>query len=595
MVAFDTEARSTYVGEDEVQEWRVGCAIRWRTDLRTGTHAESRVFPSPLEFWTWVSEFTRSGTRTVVWAHNLGYDVRVSRMFEILPLLGFRLEWCNLDRNISSATWRSDHGTIVLADTWTWIPLPLSVIATHMGMVKYEMPANRASDTEWARYCMQDCAILHHVVCDLVRFISTSGLGNWQPTGAGMAMATWRHRFMSCKVLVHDDTNALAAERLAMHTGRAEAWKHGKIHGEKWTELDITNAYVSAAAQYDLPRKIHMRTGAITVSQFRKLCDTFQVLCHVTVSTDVPSVPCKFPDRHAWPVGTFDTWLWDCEVSLAIKYGGKVKIHDSYTYIRAPVLQDWANWVLGILSDQTGSISPVVRTHVKHCGRSLIGRLALRAPHWEHWGDNPEGITGITHVFLPGNPLPSRMLHVGNDTLVETGRTEGKDSLPMITGRIMSEVRCILWDAMNAVGTDNLAHVDTDSILCRTSSISNLQSAYDHRFDSVWHVKGTYTDLEIWSPRAYWRDKQRVAAGIPAKGDESDRGTVTGVRWSALAGDLERGTTGTVTLSPGTWHMRRTDPRRADACEGPGDTRAYDAAEIYSANGSSSDTMSSGS
>lgn len=165
----------------------------------------------------------------------------------------------------------------------------------------------------------------------------------------------------------------------------------------------------------------------------------------------------------------------------------------------------------------------------------------------------------------------------------------------MITGRIMSEVRCILWEAMNMVGTDNLAHVDTDSMLVRTNAIPALRVAYGDTFSSTWHVKGTYTDLEIWGPRAYWRDKQRVAAGVPAKGEESERGTVTGVKWSALAGDLERGTLGTVTLSPGTWRMRRTDPRRADACEGQCGTRAYSAAEIYSANGSTSVAMISGS
>ena len=129
MVAFDTEAKSTYDDQTEVQEWRIGCAIRWRTDLRVGDKAEAKVFSTPAEFWQWVSDYTRKGTRTVVWAHNLGYDVRISRMFEILPRLGFHLEWCNLDRNISSATWRSDHGTIVLADTWTWLPMPLKVIA----------------------------------------------------------------------------------------------------------------------------------------------------------------------------------------------------------------------------------------------------------------------------------------------------------------------------------------------------------------------------------------------------------------------------------------------------------------------------------
>jgi hypothetical protein len=580
MVAFDTEARSRYDDTGEVQEWRVGCAIRWRTDTKSSDHRESRVFDSPEDFWSWVSDYTRKGTRTVVWAHNLGYDVRVSRMFEILPQLGYHLEWCNLDRNISSATWRSDHGSIVLADTWTWIPLPLGVIAGQTGTIKYDMPHTNADYTEWARYCMRDTEILYRVCRVLVAFIKAEGLGNWQPTGAGMAMATWRHKFMEHKVLVHDNVDALQAERIAMHTGRAEAWRHGKIHGEKWTEVDLKNAYVTIAATHDLPRKIHMHHGTMSLAQYRKLQSTFAVLCRVAVDTRVPCIPHKTPDKHLWPVGKFETWLWDSEVDLAYKHAESVKILEAYSYVRAPILRQWAEWVLRILQSDQWEGSPVVRTHVKHCGRALIGRIALRVPSWEYFGDNPEGITGITHVTFPEEKRTTRMLHVGHDTLIEKSREEGKDSLPMITGYIMSVCRVMLWEAMEVAGFGNLAHVDTDSCLVNTSALAAMRAAYSDRFHSTWAIKGTYTDLEIYGPRAYYRDSQRVTAGIPAKAEETSPGRFEGVKWSAVASDLERGQVGTVTLSPAQWNLRRTDPRRADVCGDLGFTRPYDVAEL---------------
>lgn len=586
MVAFDTESKSHYDDEAEVQEWRVGCAIRWRTDLKSGDKAEGRVFDSPEAFWQWVSDYSREGARTVVWAHNLGYDVRTSRMFDILPKLGYHLEWCNLDRNISSATWRSDHGTIVLADTWTWIPLPLAVIAGQAGMIKYEMPAHSQPDSEWSRYCMQDTEILYRVVGILMAFIKTEGLGNWQPTGAGMAMSTWRHKFMEHKVLVHDDMDAIEAERIAMHTGRAEAWRHGSVHGEKWTEVDLRNAYVTIAATHDLPRKIHMHHGSISLAQYRRLHDRFAMLCRVQVDSDVPCIPYKSNNRHLWPVGHFETWLWDKEIDLAIRHGATVKVVEAYSYVRAPILQRWAKWVLYILQSDQWEGSPVVRTYIKHCSRALIGRLSLRVPSWEYFGDNPEGMTGITHVVFPEEGRTSRMLHVGNDTLIEKSREEGKDSLPMITGYIMSACRTMLWEAMDIAGFGNLAHVDTDSVLVNTAGLRAMRDAYGSRFHQAWTIKGTYTDLEIYGPRAYYRDRQRVTAGIPLKAEETSPGSFTGIRWSAVAADLERGQTGSVTLSPAQWHLRRDDPRRRDAFGGLGFTRPYDAAELYSANGS---------
>lgn len=575
MVAFDTEARSRHDGEVEVQEWRVGCAIRWRTDLKSGNAREARVFSDAEAFWHWVSDYTRKGSRTVVWAHNLGYDVRISRMFEVLPALGYRLEWCNLDRNISSATWRSDHGTIVLADSWTWIPLPLAVVAGQSGMVKYAMPSDRAPDSEWARYCMRDAEILYNVVSQLLAFVKSEGLGNWQPTGAGMAMATWRHKFMEHKVLVHDDQAALDAERVAMHTGRAEAWRHGKVHGEMWTEVDLRNAYVTIAATHDLPRKIHMHHGPMSLDTYGRLSKTFAVLCRVVIDTSVPCVPVRAGGRHVWPTGKFETWLWDQEVNLALEENAHVRIVEAYSYVRDPVLAQWARWVLGINYGQSDDVPSVVRTWVKHCGRALIGRLSLRVPSWEYFGDNPEGLTTITHVTYPDTGKTCRMLHVGGDTLIERGREEGDNSMPMITGYIMSACRVQLWRGMKVAGFDNLAHVDTDSVLVSTAGLRSMREHYGESFSSIWSLKGTYTSLEIFGPRAYYRDKQRVAAGIPARATETAPGEFAGEKWSAVAGDLERGATGSVSLVPGTWRLRREDPRRADAPGARGRTRAY--------------------
>lgn len=87
----------------------------------------------------------------------------------------------------------------------------------------------------------------------LLSYIGENDLGNWQPTGSGMAYATWRHKYLDHKVLVHDDADALTAERTAMHTGRAEAWRHGRVTGGPWTEIDMCNAYCRIGAECDLP------------------------------------------------------------------------------------------------------------------------------------------------------------------------------------------------------------------------------------------------------------------------------------------------------------------------------------------------------
>lgn len=588
MVAFDTESRSRRSGKAETQTWRVGCAIRWRTDLKTGDHAEGRVFDDPATLWAWVADYCHKERRTVMWAHNLGHDLRISQALTILPSLGFTLEWCNLDRNVSAMVWRSDNGTLILADTWTWLPVSLKAIGASTRLVKFPTPNGNASQETWDAYCMRDAQIVYRAVSDLVAFVRTEHLGNWQPTGAGMAYATWRHRFMSDKILVHDDYDALAAERTAMHTGRAEAWRHGTITDQLWSEVDMRNAYLTIGEECELPRKLHYGCKSVSLGQYRQLRDRFRVLCRCHITTSVPCIPCRQGDRILWPTGTWETWLWDTEVDCALRYGASITIRQAYMYARGPILRDWAAWVRACLSGDMPDVSPVARTWLKHSSRALIGRVALRTRSWEHWGDNPDGITGITTIQDSETGETRRLMHVGGQTLIENGMAESRDSIPMVTSWIMAECRVRLWEAMNAAGLDNIAHVDTDSLLVTAAGLERLRAAYGAIWARHWQVKGSWRTLDVAGPRNYTRGKQRVIAGLPVSAEPAGDNRFTGEKWASVALDLQARGDGIVTTWHDTWTRKRTDPRRRDTPGAGTATASYAVGGLSSSNKPSS-------
>lgn len=573
-VVFDTESKSSYDGIIETQTWRTGYAIRWREDLKTGDKAESENFGNARSLWEWVTDYCKPHTRTVVFAHNLGYDVRIADILAILPRLGWELEWCNLDRNVSSMTWRGERGTLVFADTWTWLPIPLTTVGKLTGQPKLSMPPCNASDKRWQQYCQRDTEILYRTVKDLIGYIKAEGLGNWQPTGAGMSYATWRHKFMTHKVLVHDDEDALKAERAAMHTGRAEAWKHGELGHTLWTEVDMRNAYLRIAQECELPVKLKFRTGAINASQYHALCGTYRVLCRVAIDTDTPLVPYHNGDRTIWPVGTFTTWLWDAEMRLLKRPGTTCKIKEAYVYTKAPILKEWADWALDILRPENEGISPVVRTWVKHCSRALIGRLALRTSTWEYYGQNPDGETGISYDVDHRTGEVTRMMTVGSKMFAESARAEGRDSLPQVTGWIMAECRARLWEALDAAGAEHVAHVDTDCVLVDRKGMRALQRATAGRWRTHWQVKASYRELIVYGPRNYRAPSRRVAAGVPRKAVEVAPNTFEGERWLALGSELEDGRTATVTVRSDRWTVACRDPRREDSPGVPGETVA---------------------
>lgn len=593
-VFFDTESIAERINGEEVQRYRVGAAIRWRYGLKRGDYAESSIFDNPRSLWEWIDDYAKVEQRTVVFAHNLGHDARIGAIFDILPTLGWQLEWCNLDRNVSAMKWSSDHGTLVFADTWTWLPMELSVVAPNVGLRKLVMPPSNASLARWEKYLMRDVEIGYRVVSELIKYIGAEDLGNWQPTGAGMAYATWRHKFLSHKILVHDDEDAINAERAAMHTGRAEAWKHGKLMGDRWTEIDMRNAYVRIASDSELPCKLRMRCGALSISQYQRLHATSALLCRAYVETNVPCVPVHHENRTLWPIGNFETWLWDAEIDLLLQEGQYVKIREAYVYTRAPILQEWGNWVLDMLSTGNERTPAVIRTWIKHCSRALIGRIALRTPTWEAFGDNPSGEVGITYMSDVDTGITHRLMHVGNRTLIETERREGKDSLPAVTGYIMSVCRVRLWRAMRAAGLTWVAHVDTDSLIVGHSGYVALRAAYGPDFDRDWQAKGTWRRLIVYGPRNYRCGDLRKTSGVPRKATEILPNVFTGEQWHGLATDIENGRSDAVTISVGHWEMTQKDPRRkgcaGDSCE----TEAYEVGVSSVAASSSASISGSG-
>lgn len=393
---------------------------------------------------------------------------------------------------------------------------------------------------------------------------------------------------MTHKVLVHADESALAAERAAMHTGRAEAWRHGRLEYGVWTEVDMRNAYVTIASECELPVKLKYRTGAVSAEQYNRIHRVYRYLGYCRVSTCVPCVPYHQGAKTLWPVGTFDTWLWDTEIDLLLGEGQSVTILDGYCYTRAPILQSWAQWILSLTSKDNDAVSPVVKTWAKHCGRALIGRISLRTPSWEYHGTNPGGYTGITHVTDCETGVTSRLMHVGDRTLIETARAEGRDSLPQVTGWIMAECRARLWRALRAAGTGEVAHVDTDSLLVSQAGLRALRAAEGSQFAARWQVKGSWRRVIVYGPRNYRVGELRKVSGVPRKADEILPNVFTGERWAGMATDLEAGNHNAVTVTQADWTLTQHDARRRGAAGAGTATEPYEVGQAAGVSVSSS-------
>lgn len=566
-IVADTESRSSASAGVEVQTLRCWDAVRWRTDLKAGEQREEAAGEEARPFWEWVLEWCHSHGRTVLWFHHASVDLAWLDAFRQLPALGCELIWCNLDRDVSVVKWRTPGGTLQIADTYTWTKQPLEDLGRMTGIPKPRLPRHADDLRKWHVRCAADVAITERVVRELLAFIRDRHLGNWQPSGPGMGWSAWRHRFYTHKVLVHDDADALAAEREAMHAGRAEAWWHGFAQGGPFTEHDMRMSYTTIARDCLLPAKLWATDPAPSRKVHEWALEHFRVLAEVIVRTDVPCVPARVDGRVCWPVGEFATTLWDVELALLRENGGRYAVRRQWRYTRKPVLEQWAAWSIAECGLEPPAIGLVAKTWVKHQARATIGRMGLRTASWEPYADNwLPGYTGLS-LLSEGLSEPRRMMHVGSQVWGETGRTETQNSVPQITSWIMAEARCRLWRAAIAAGLEHVLHVDTDSLIADRAGTAALELAIARGLPGAWRPKATWRRLEVVGPRHYFTPTTRQVPGVPKRAAPIGHGKYAGELWESLATSLTGGRGNEVRVTERVWQPARVDYRRPYAGE----------------------------
>lgn len=551
-----------------VQKWN-GAAFgttHWtRTNkVRTDT---LKPYTDPLEMWQAVDQFCRK-RRQVMFAYDLAQQLRISTGLLQLPALGWHLDKIVLERTAGWARFTDHDRTLVMCDLRSWCPVEFGALAADVGFGEASRREAYAGATYGVDVSMWRAGVIRDATLQILNWIEGEDLGQFRPTGSGQSYSAYRRRFMHHRLLVHDDTARIDAERAGMWTGRCEAWRHGTLRSGPYVEYDMHAAYCTIGRDCDIPIVAAGVMRKPTVKRLENYMERYSVLSHVTVSTDIPCVPTRVGGRTVWPVGTFDTWLYDPEIRLALQYCNKVEPHTTYLYHRAPALRDFCTWVLEGLKPQTQVYGLVPKRVLKHWSRCLVGRLGLRYRSWERFGSQPDAdLRLVTYIDIEEG-TSTDMLIAGYDRFVLADMSESVDSLPQIPGWIMSECRRRLWEGMLAVGFGSVVYVDTDSIIARQGSFVGDWTGSMNGQPVEWTQKGNYSRMVIHGPRNLVCEDARRVSGLPLRARQVAPLEFTGqvmrsIKESMRAGELDR-----VTEIPRRFVLDAPDLRRQHLPDG---------------------------
>lgn len=570
----DTEARVETRGATQEQRFELGVLSYADLDPRRRSELCREELYTQLEpLWSDLLGFAPRGRRLCVWAHNLAYDLRISQALRFLPAAGYRLRGIVLERTASWAWFVSPERSLIFCDLASWLPAPLAAIAADVGLRK---PAGAPETGDPARLeerCRADVRVLRAAVIELLGWLRAERLGPFRPTGAGQSHTAFRRRFLSDRVLVHDDQEVLETERRAMWTGRAEAWRWGALEGGPFIEYDLELAYCRIAAERAVPVALKGRARATDLDSLLELSERYAVLAECEVETALECLPAERASFIAWPVGRFETALFDPELRLAADAGAEIRVKQAWLYRRSPALRGFASWVLDALEGRGQPVSPVVRRALKHWSRSLVGRLALRYRRWEQFGWHEHYGLRLGTLYDRKTGEVTDLLHAGRDVLELTQLAESQSSLPQITGWIMAECRRRLWTLIELAGRENLLYVDTDSLIVTQDGARRLERAAAVGLTWSLRRKGVYSRLEIHGPRHLVVEGHARISGVPKRSLRVGVLEWEGEIWRGLKESLARGELDHVVVTPRRFKVRATDRRREHL--GGGATRAF--------------------
>lgn len=574
-IVLDTEARRTPRRAGERQSWALGCACAF--SWRAGAEAEEWAdFSTPTEAWGWVDSHCWRDRRTVCWCHNLAYDLRISDAIRQLSALRWTLDGISIERGSAWARWRRGRQTLAMADTLSWVGMPLGWVGRQLGVAKPPLPAGSGQDGLLAARCRADVAITVALVRWMLALVEDGDLGSFGLTGAAQAWSCYRHRFMRPKsLLVHADPDALSAERRAMWCGRAECWRHGGVGGPV-VEWDLTSAYASLTRGRTVPAGLVGEVPPPDAARWATLRRSRHLLADVTVTTSVPVVPGRGHAGVLWGDGTFASTLWDVEVEAARQAGATIEVHRCWAYHPRQALTAWDDWVLKAAEQARADGDLLAEQLYKQWARVLVGRMAARHRNWEITGT---AIIDGPRLGLAGSAASSEVtevLWIAGQMRTGMPRTESPESMPALCGWVMAATRVELWRAMRLLPDGSLIYCDTDGLLVDAAGDQALAHAAKAGLLSHWRRKHTHGWAEVSGPRQIVTPDGHHISGIPRKATRRGKDTWEGEVWEQLRTTLQRGGANTVDVEGRTFTLAGVDHRRTHLVGGGTATITHD-------------------
>lgn len=566
VIFLDTETVREPFGDNgkwNTEVFRLGCAIqveyrggerRWRREHRLN---------SQDDFWNLIFNWMNDGPTVWVFAHKCSFDASVIGLWDKIDQGLLQITRPNNCADDEDSEELEERGGILslrdppfICDFWNakgktrWVstlnyfPSSLKKLGESIGYHKGEVDFDTVTDDELYNYCRKDTEIIERAMTDLFSFWASEDHGVFQCTSSGLAMASFRHKFMKHDFYVTQDLEENNRQREAYYGGRGECFYVGKIvHESELTtqdridalesdterlqgpcyEVDMKSAYPSVMRDCLIPIGLLVSVKNPTVREAESWVKSHCLLMLCEIEDHYWEYPLRLKHGVYYCRGKFSTWLCGREAQLALERNAVRQVYLLQVYTQDVVFRDFVDYWYGVRTSSDNKRLPAQSEFAKTIMNSFSAKWAQKANLWKtessivpctDWGHFPyaDSSTGLT----------SDARAIGGKVQILDKTACPRHCFPLVTACITAELRYRMDIVRRGLPLHTVLYQQTDSFIVTQRGLEAMQDQGHIQEGAIgkFSVKQMHERIEICGINFFRLENGHKIAGIPAQAVE---------------------------------------------------------------------------
>ncbi len=516
-IFFDTETNiKTLENGDQEHTLKLGVAIyrNFNPVLKRRKREVFRFTTGEAFYEFVVSKLGRQDT-LYLYAHNIFFDLWISQFYYYAFLNG----WTSKIPYHKGLTYidelKKAKQKICLINTTNYFQCPLRTLGNVLGLKKKGTFSDHQTEEDLFDYCLRDVEIIEAAMEFWFQCLRSWDLGNYGMTLPAQAFNAYRHRFMPCKIYVHDRWQNEDFEAEGYFGGRCEAFYIGKVPANEVYKLDINSMYPAVMRDNLYPYRFAYRCDWYPLDRFREDFNKHLWMCKVLIETERSCLPLRYENRLVFPIGRFWTVLCTPELEYALRYDLIKKIDNTQVYDGSNLFQEYVDYFYSKRKYYKSIKNEPMQYACKILLNSFYGKFAQREYKYkledvpnklevyeEHYFDADKGENVSIQVFGGKCKISTRQL------------TASSNSLIAISAHVTSYARRLMQESIDRCPANSVYYCDTDSLFCNKDAAHALKDRIDNTKLGYWKIEEIGTDVEIHNLKHYRFNKSYKLKGV---------------------------------------------------------------------------------